>query len=110
VSSDLASKKQQAVNDGLDSLTSVSSKCCSFAAGSSADIPRMSDLSKLSTDIIIYIMSLAAPLFYQCISLGMGGHPDIKPALLPMAPNMWTSAGVQGSDDGGGANIVEPGL
>ncbi|GAX82310.1 hypothetical protein CEUSTIGMA_g9739.t1 [Chlamydomonas eustigma] len=103
-------------NGGLDALTSVTpTRCCcgllETSAGSSniSDSLRTSQLSQLSTDLIIYIISLAAPLLCQCISLGRGVHPGIQPALLPLAPGLWLPAPSSSSgDQAGGADIVEP--
>ena len=46
-------------------------------------------LSLLSTELVLHILSLAAPSLRQCITLGPGGHPDVLPALLPSDPATW---------------------
>lgn len=46
-------------------------------------------LSLLSTELVIHILSLAAPSLRQCVTLGPAGHPDVLPALLPSDPATW---------------------
>lgn len=38
---------------------------------------------------ILHILSFMAPDVHQCVSLGPGGYPDIKPAVLNSDPDTW---------------------
>ena len=68
---------------------SPSSPPSSSSSGRSSRLRCSYGLSLLSTELVLHILSLAAPSLRQCITLGPGGHPDVLPALLPSDPATW---------------------
>jgi hypothetical protein len=46
-------------------------------------------LALLSADLVVHVLSFAAPVQRQCITMAEGGHPDVLPALLPSDPATW---------------------